>query len=109
MPMVYASFVGLMANVVANLALIPPYGIVGAAIATPIGTAMFLVSMQIWTRQYARWRVPWPTVGRAGVAACVGAAAGWAALSVSHISGVKILASFVACIGAYLVLLELLG
>jgi O-antigen/teichoic acid export membrane protein len=109
MPMVYASFVGLMANVVANLALIPRYGIVGAAIATPIGTGVFLASMQIWARKYARWRVPWPTVGRAGASACVGAAAGWAALSVSHISGVKILASFVACIGVYLVLLELLG
>lgn len=108
-PMVYASFAGLVANIVANVVLIPPFGIVGAAIATPIGTGAFLLATQIWSRRYARWSVPWPTVARGAVAAAAGAGAGRLVLAVVSTPWEQILVSFAACVVVYVALLQLLG
>lgn len=108
-PMVYASFVGLVANIVANVVLIPPFGIVGAAIATPIGTGAFLLATQIWAPRYARWHVPWPTVGRGVVAAAAGAGAGRLALATVGRPWEQIVVSFTACVLVYVALLQILG
>jgi O-antigen/teichoic acid export membrane protein len=71
-PLVSAAFIGLFTNVVANLILIPPFGIKGAAIATPIGMAAYLVSVQIWARRHVTWHFPFSTLVRATLAAGVG-------------------------------------
>lgn len=73
--LVFSAGLGLAANVVANLVLIPPLGIKGAAIATPIGTGLYLAFAYMWARPYARWRFPYPTAIRAAAAAGAGYAA----------------------------------
>lgn len=75
-PLAASAGVGLVANVVANVALIPPFGIVGAAIATPIGMAAYLVALQLSAGRYARWEFPVATLVRGAVAAAAGTAVG---------------------------------
>jgi O-antigen/teichoic acid export membrane protein len=71
-PLIYASAIALALNVGANLLLIPPLGIKGAAIATPVGNAAFLVAAQYWSRRYATWRFPFATLARTAAAAALG-------------------------------------
>jgi O-antigen/teichoic acid export membrane protein len=74
-PLVYASAIGLAVNVAANLVLIPPFGAKGAAIATPIGWAVYLAAVHLWARGYASWAFPFVTLARAGFASALAFAA----------------------------------
>jgi O-antigen/teichoic acid export membrane protein len=74
-PLVYASLIGLAVNVVANLVLIPPLGAKGAAIATPIGWAVYLGAVHLWARGHAAWDFPFLTLARSGLASALGYAA----------------------------------
>ena len=64
-----SAVLGLVANVAANLVLIPPFGVLGAAIATPIATGTFLLAGRFWSRRYTTWRFPYATLARSLVAA----------------------------------------
>jgi O-antigen/teichoic acid export membrane protein len=66
----------LLANIVANLVLIPPFGIVGAGIATIIGMGVFLLVTLVTSRPFATWHFPLTTFlrGLAATLAGVGAA-----------------------------------
>jgi O-antigen/teichoic acid export membrane protein len=100
--------IGLATNVVANLALIPPFGINGAAIATPIGMGAYLLSVNYWAREHARWRVPWGTLVRALVAAL----AGYGALRIvpaPHNRVERILADAALGAAVYVLALAVLG
>lgn len=68
LPLAGSAAVGLVANVVANLILIPPFGILGAAVATPVGMGAYLLALQIAARRYARWEFPYATLTRTVVA-----------------------------------------
>jgi O-antigen/teichoic acid export membrane protein len=68
----YAALAAVVVNVAANLVLIPPFGATGAAVATPIGTAGFLVASQVWSRRYVTWHFPWGTLARTVAAAAAG-------------------------------------
>jgi O-antigen/teichoic acid export membrane protein len=70
-PLATSAAVGLSVNVIANLLLIPPFGLVGSAIATPIGMAAYLGALQFAARRYARWQFPIATLARAVAAALV--------------------------------------
>jgi O-antigen/teichoic acid export membrane protein len=70
-PLIYASLVGVAANVAVNVALIPPFGVYGAAVAMPIGMTSYLVSVYLWARPYARWRFPAATGIRAVAATTI--------------------------------------
>jgi O-antigen/teichoic acid export membrane protein len=86
LPLAASAAVGLIANVVANLLLIPPFGIIGAAIATPIGMGTYLLALQLAARRYARWEFPISTLLR-GVVAAVLATAGASAVARRFDSG----------------------
>jgi O-antigen/teichoic acid export membrane protein len=91
-PMLYAAAIGLVVNVVANFALIPPFGIVGAGVATPLGMAAFALATQYWSRRFASWLFPWGTLLRVAAAALIGYVA--ARFVVSHVdSSIAALAS----------------
>jgi O-antigen/teichoic acid export membrane protein len=78
LPLAASAAIGLLANIVANVALIPPFGIIGAAISTPIGMGAYLLALQLAARRYARWEFPVLTLLRgttAAVAASVAASA----------------------------------
>ncbi|HEY8315722.1 MAG TPA: oligosaccharide flippase family protein [Gaiellaceae bacterium] len=79
LPLAYSAAVGLTANVVANLILIPPMGILGAAISTPIGMAGYLLTVHAWAHPHATWRFPFTTLARA----CAAAAAAWGAAALA--------------------------
>lgn len=73
----------VLANVIANLALIPPLGVRGAAIATAIGaTASVLVPLRLSAR-YATWHFPYETLARAAIAGGLGAGVALAAMQAS--------------------------
>jgi O-antigen/teichoic acid export membrane protein len=71
-PLFLSACVGLTANVLANFALIPPFGVIGAAIATPIGMAANLAAAYLFARGYATWRFPQATLWRVCAAAGLG-------------------------------------
>jgi O-antigen/teichoic acid export membrane protein len=108
-PVVYAAVFALVVNVVANLALIPPLGIKGSAIATPLASVAFLVVQQYFARRYVTWRFPFDTLVRTVVAGAVGSAAALLAMTVSSSDLVQILLA--AGVGGlvYVVVLGLLG
>ena len=87
-PLLYSSGIGLVANIAANIALIPPLGIVGAAISTPIGTGAFLIAVTMWSRRHVTWRFPFQTLTRALVAA--GLAYGASLAVAAHLHGLLI-------------------
>jgi len=74
-PLVWSSGAGLVVNIVANLILIPPFGILGSAIATPIGMAAYLGAAYFHAHHYARWSFPVPTLARAVAASLAAFAA----------------------------------
>lgn len=63
--LVASAGIAVVVNVLANLVLIPPYGAIGAAVATPISTGAYLVITYYWARRYAKWRFPRATLARA--------------------------------------------
>jgi O-antigen/teichoic acid export membrane protein len=79
MPFVYAALAGLAVNVAANLVLIPSFGVKGAAIATPIGNLVYLLTGQRAARHEATWRFPVRTFATALAAAALAIAAGFGA------------------------------
>jgi O-antigen/teichoic acid export membrane protein len=107
--------VGLAVNVLANLALIPRYGSVGAAIALPLGSLGYLAATEIWARRYARWYFPWGTLARTCVA--TGAAMGVAHLSYAVLpgpltqarAGEEISLALVVGVATYMAVLALVG
>lgn len=70
--LILASGIGLVVNVAANIVLIPALGIVGAAIATPVGYGVYLLVTYRWSRAYATWGFPVATALRAAAAAAGG-------------------------------------
>ena len=106
-PVVTASLVALVVNVGLNFALIPPFGLKGAAVATPAAMLVYLVSIYWFARRYARWRFPFATLARAAIAAIAGSfvaiavtpSSGWRPLAVL-ISGAAGLAVYVAVLVA---------
>lgn len=79
-PLIWAALIGLGVNVGANLVLIPAFGIIGAAVATPISTATYLLAVQLWARRYVTWRFPYATAARATIAGAVALGAALAAV-----------------------------
>lgn len=108
-PIIFAASFGLAVNVALNFALIPPYGLKGAAAATPAGMACYLGVAYWYARPHARWDFPFATCVRAAVAATVGALAGNA---VTPSGGWRPLAVVVAAgvgLPVYIAMLALLG
>lgn len=108
-PFVLAALFALTVNVVANLLLIPPYGITGAAIATPIGNLALLLGVQVYARRHATWRFPFGTLLRGAAAAGIGYAAGRGAMELVDPGLAKIALAALAGGAAYLAALALLG
>ena len=70
-PLVLAAGFALAVNIVANLVLIPPFGIMGAAVATPIGMLAYLAATATLSRRHTHWRFPFATAARAVVAGVI--------------------------------------
>ncbi len=107
--MIVAGAAGFVANVVANLALIPPLGVKGAAIATPIGMGVYLTVSYTLARRHATWRFPYGTLVRAAVAAALGYVAAVEAVPDGLYQGWKILLYAVIGLATYLTVLVVLG
>ncbi len=108
-PLVYGACIGLGVNVAINLVLIPRYGIMGAAVATPISNLTYLFATHWWARRYATWLFPYTTAIRAIAAALVGyVVARWAMTLFGHFSE-QIAAAAIAGGIVYLATLLLLG
>ena len=90
-PLAVAAAVGLVANIAANIVLIPPFGVTGSAIATPIGMGTYLLAVQFAARRYARWEFPVSTLLRATAAAVVATAAAGALATRFHSGPVQVL------------------
>lgn len=108
-PLISASAIGLGVNVSANLALIPPFGINGAAIAAPIGSIALVVSAQVFAHRHARWRFPASTLLRAAVAAGAGYAVARLGMSLAEDRLPQIGLAAAAGGTTYLAVLLLLG
>lgn len=109
MPMVYAAFLGLGVNVASNIVLIPRFGIVGAAIATPIGMAVFLGATQIWSRRYVHWHFPWSTLVRAAIAAILAFLAARTAVARLQEELAQITGALLVCTATYAFVVVSLG
>jgi O-antigen/teichoic acid export membrane protein len=108
-PLIYASFIGLAVNVAANLILIPPFGIKGAAISAPIGSLGLLLAAQYFARGHARWDFPLSTFVRAAAASLAGYAVARLAMELSDVRTAKLgLAALAGGVG-YLIVLAALG
>lgn len=108
-PLIYAGAIALAVNVVANLILVPPFGITGAAVATPIGMGAYLFAAALWARGHATWRVPWATALRACAAAGAAYACGWALTRVGDSRAADIALAAAGVAAAYVAALGLLG
>ncbi|MCF7860770.1 flippase [Candidatus Woesearchaeota archaeon] len=51
--------IGVTANIVLNLIMIPPYGIVGAAIATSIGFLATTIISTVWLKKMFKFHIDW--------------------------------------------------
>jgi O-antigen/teichoic acid export membrane protein len=100
LPLATSAAFGLLANVVANVVLIPPFGIIGAAIATPIGMGAYLLALQLAARRYARWEFPVATLVR-GTASAVAATAASSAVA-RHFDSGPVQVAVVALLGGFL-------
>ncbi|MCL4867955.1 MAG: flippase [Anaerolineae bacterium] len=56
--------VGMIINVIFNLLLIPQYGIVGAAAARTLASAIFFLTIYLYVQWYLLQDAVWPLVGR---------------------------------------------
>lgn len=72
LPLAAGALVGLVVNVVANVALIPPFGIKGAAVATPIAMLAYLLVIQVEAHRHVRWMFPYRTLARATASSIFG-------------------------------------
>jgi len=73
----------LAVTVVANLVLIPFFGIMGTAVATVLGSIVLVVAPRRLANRYVTWHFPYATLARAGAAAALGAGAGLLARSLA--------------------------
>lgn len=71
----------LTVTVVANVVLIPLFGVIGCAVATVVGSAVLVLAPRRYAARYVTWRFPWGTLVRAGLAAGLGSAAALVARS----------------------------
>ncbi len=108
-PIVAASLIALVVNVGLNFALIPPFGLKGAAVATPAAMAVYLVSIYGLARHHARWRFPFATLARSAIAATAGAFAAIAATPSSSWRPLAVLIAAGAGLPVYVALLVVLG
>ena len=104
-----AAGVALAANVIADLALIPPFGIVGAAVATWIGAAVFLGATLVWARPYATLSFPVLTLARAAAATAAAVVAGFALGRIGASDGVDLALAAAGGLVVYVATLAALG
>jgi O-antigen/teichoic acid export membrane protein len=108
--LILSTALGLIVNVAANLVLIPLYGVIGAAIAVPISTGVYLGATAWWSRPYAHWSFPMSTLVRAVIATVIGIVIAKMAINHFHWQVVQALVAagvgLVAYAGALLVLGE---
>lgn len=104
-----ASGAALAANIAANLALIPPFGIIGAAIATGIGAAVFLGATLVWARPYATLHFPVRTLARAALATTAAVLAGFALTRVAGSDSADLVFAAVGGLVVYCAALFALG
>jgi O-antigen/teichoic acid export membrane protein len=69
-----AMTVPAVANIALNLLLIPPYGLMGAVVATAVSYGLGLVASAVIGRRAIALPIPWSTILRAGAASAVMAA-----------------------------------
>ncbi|MFN2468631.1 MAG: polysaccharide biosynthesis C-terminal domain-containing protein [Gaiellaceae bacterium] len=108
-PFVAAAGFALTVNIVANVILIPPFGIKGAAIATPIGNLALLLAVQFYARRHATWRFPYRTLVRGALAAGAGYGAARLAMELADSGLARVALAAAAGGAAYLAGLALLG
>jgi O-antigen/teichoic acid export membrane protein len=108
-PIIFAASFGLIINVALNFALIPPFGLKGAAAATPVGMACYLGAAYWSARPHARWDFPLATFARAAVAATAGAFAGNAAAPSGGWRPVAVAVAAGVGLPVYVAVLALLG
>ena len=107
-PIVVASSIGVVVNVALNLALIPPYGLKGAAIANPLGMGTYLACTYAFARGGARWRFPFDTLLRSAAASTAGAFVARAAMPSGGSRPLAVLIAAAAGAPVYLLVLALL-
>jgi len=104
--MMYAVTFSATVNVVANLILVPRWGIMGAAVATTIGYTGILLTFGLGARRWLPVRIKWKPILRAIAAAAVMYWAlsfilphrGWLTVAVRAALGVLIYAGIIAAI-----------
>ncbi len=95
-PFLYAAIAAVIVNVSLNFALIPPFGLMGAALATPASMLVYLGWSYSAARRFATGHVPYSTCARVIVSATAGGVAasavvptgGWRPLAVMIVAGV---------------------
>lgn len=107
--MAVAIFWGVGVNLVLNLLLVGTYGYRIAAVTTVISYAATMLVMARWSRRHFPWRFPWASVSRSLLAAGVMAGALILLNSITDLTPVLVIATFVplgaAIYGGVLVLL----
>ncbi len=71
------TLVALAVNVCANFALLPHFSFVGAAWARIASNAVLVLAVAAAGHRYLRWRLPWKSILRIGLAAAAAGAAAW--------------------------------
>ena len=95
-PLFYGAVAAVAVNVSLNFALIPPLGLMGAALATPLSMLVYLGWAYAAARPFATWRFPLASLARSATAAALGAfaatqcepAGGWRPLAVMIVAAV---------------------
>ena len=104
--MMYAVTFSATVNVVANLILVPRWGIMGAAVATTIGYTGILLTFGLGARRWLPVRIKWKPILRAIAAAAIMYVAlsfilphrGWLTVAVRAVLGLVIYAGIIAAI-----------
>jgi O-antigen/teichoic acid export membrane protein len=107
--LIRASGAALAANLVANLILIPPFGVMGAAVATAVGAAVFLAAVLVWARPYATMHFPVRTLTSATLATIAAVLAGFALVRASDSDSVDLVVAAIGGMAVYVAALAALG
>jgi O-antigen/teichoic acid export membrane protein len=108
-PMIRASVIAVVVNIGLNFALIPPFGLIGAAIATPVAIAVYVAFTYRAGRAHARWAFPLATLVRTLTAATLGGIAATAATPAGGWRPLALLISATVGVLVYIVVLLALG
>lgn len=108
-PIVYAALIAVCVNIVANLVLVPPFGVTGAAVATPVGNAALLVAVLVWASRSLTWRFPWLTLARATAAGGAAYVAALLSLRAADGHAARLALAALVCGAAYALVLVVLG